>query len=115
MKKNSSNPILRLREAANRRFTEITPQAVNMIWDMAQDPDINAAARVQLLSLIVNRGLGKQEETVKLISEQEMNEEAKAELEALFSHSETDDQKTLKKSATQKKRKQNEAVQNEQD
>ena len=115
MKKNSSNPILRSREAANRRFTEITPKAVNMIWDMAQDPDINAAARVQLLTLIVNRGLGKQEETVKLISEQEMNEEAKAELEALFSHSGTDDQKTLKKSATQKRRKQNEAAQDEQD
>ena len=102
MKKDDRQQLLRSREAANHRFAEITPAAVNMIWDMAQDPDINAAARVQLLTLIVNRGLGKQEETVKLISEQEKNETARAELEEAFARFEAGNKKPLKKTDTQR-------------
>ena len=104
MKKDDCQQLLRSREAANHRFAEIAPAAVNMIWDMAQDPDINAAARVQLLTLIVNRGLGKQEETVKLISEQEKNETARAELEEAFARFEAGNKKPLKKTDTQSAR-----------
>ncbi len=73
-----------LKEKVNRDFLRMTPDALDALHEMMTDPNINPIARVQAIALILDRGLGKPEESIRIQNDQESMEAAQARLEELF-------------------------------
>ena len=73
-----------IREAMNREFLERTPEAVDALMDIIKDPEVNPIARVQGISLILDRGLGKPEENIRIRNTEEDADEAQRRLDMLF-------------------------------
>ena len=84
MKKNihmkSQQPI---KEQMGQEFLLLTPNALDALRDMISDPDINPIARVQAIGLILDRGLGKPEESLRIQDSAVTQEAARKRLEAI--------------------------------
>lgn len=52
--------------AAIGRARELAPDAIEMLWDIAQDKKVNASTRKDALVAILDRGLGRPRQTVHL-------------------------------------------------
>ena len=73
-----------LKEKVNHDFLLMTPDALEALHDMMTDNSINPLARVQAIALILERGLGKAEESIRIQTDQEGMAEAQERLETLF-------------------------------
>ena len=74
----------KLKEDVNSAFLRMTPDALDALHDMMTDPNINPLARVQAIGLILDRGLGKPEESIRIQNDRESMEEAQKRLDELF-------------------------------
>lgn len=72
-----------MKEKMNEGFLRMTPDALDALHDMMMDPNINPMARVQAISLILERGLGKPEESIRIQDNQADREAARKRLEAI--------------------------------
>ena len=86
-KKNSTE----LKEKVNHDFLLMAPDALDALHDMMDalhdmmtDPNINPIARVQAIGLILDRGLGKPEESIRIQNDQESFDAAQERLDELF-------------------------------
>lgn len=79
-KKNSTE----LKEKVNHDFLLMAPDALDALHDMMTDPNINPIARVQAIGLILDRGLGKPEESIRIQNDQESFDAAQERLDELF-------------------------------
>ncbi len=82
--KNEKDKAMQLKEKVNHDFLLMTPDALDALHDMMMDPNINPVARVQAIGLILDRGLGKPEESIRIQNDQESLEAAQAKLEEIF-------------------------------
>ncbi len=73
-----------LKEKVNRDFLRMTPDALDALHEIMTDPNINPIARVQAIALILDRGLGKPEESIRIQNDRESMEEAQERLNKLF-------------------------------
>ena len=73
-----------LKERVNEDFLRMTPDALDALYDMMTEPNINPLARVQAIGLILDRGLGKPEESIRIQNDQESMEAAQERLNRLF-------------------------------
>ena len=73
-----------VKESVNHGFVAMTPEAMEALHEMMTDNSINPLARVQAIALILERGLGKAEESIRIQTDQESMAEAQARLEKLF-------------------------------
>ena len=65
-------------------FLMMTPDALDALHDIMTDANINPLARVQAIGLILDRGLGKPEESIRIQNDQETMDMAQERLEELF-------------------------------
>ena len=75
---------MQMKEQMNREFLKLTPDALDALRDLMSDPNINPLARVQAIGLILDRGLGKPEESIRIQNDQETMDMAQERLEELF-------------------------------
>ena len=73
-----------VREQVNNDFLLLTPEALDALRDIMNNPEINPIARVQAIGLILDRGLGKAEESIRIQTDQTSMAEAQERLETLF-------------------------------
>ena len=73
-----------MKEQISREFLMLTPDALDALRDMMTDPNINPIARVQAIGLILDRGLGKPEESIRIQNTEKSVEAAQERLDALF-------------------------------
>ena len=73
-----------LKEKVNHDFLLMAPDALDALHDMMTDPNINPIARVQAIGLILDRGLGKPEESIRIQNDQESFDAAQERLDELF-------------------------------
>lgn len=78
------NSDIELKEKVNRDFLRMTPDALDALHEIMTDPNINPIARVQAIALILDRGLGKPEESIRIQNDRESMEEAQERLNKLF-------------------------------
>ena len=70
----------RQKEEIQRWFMEICPQAVSSIRDLIGDPSTPVPSKVQLISMVLDRALGKPETPLTVTSSQEIMSEAEERL-----------------------------------
>ena len=73
-----------MKEKMNHDFLMMTPEALDALKDIMMDTNVNPSARVQAIGLILDRGLGKPEESIRIQNDQETMERAQKRLEELF-------------------------------
>ena len=73
-----------MREQAQREYVEMLPGAIDALRDIITDPEINPIARVQAIGLIMDRGLGKPEENIRIQHMQENIEKEQEWLDEIF-------------------------------
>lgn len=73
-----------MKEQMSKEFLMLTPEALDALRDMMTDPNINPLARVQAIALILDRGLGKAEENIRIQNAEDGVEAAQARLDAIF-------------------------------
>ena len=73
-----------VREQINREALEMLPEAMDALRDIINDPDINPIARVQAVALLMDRGLGKPEENIRIQHMQSDMDEAQERLDEIF-------------------------------
>ena len=56
----------RIREQTGQEYLDLLPGAMDALKDIIDNPTSNPAARVQAIGLLMDRGLGKPEETVNM-------------------------------------------------
>jgi hypothetical protein len=79
----TNRKLAQVKEKANMTFLQMTSEATDALYDMMMDTSINPLARVQAIALILDRGLGKAEESIKIENNRIDPEEARARLEAI--------------------------------
>ena len=84
MKRNERKHINEMKEQMTQEYLELLPEAMDALRDLISDPDINPIARVQAIALIMDRGLGKPEENIRIQTMEENMDEAQERLEALM-------------------------------
>ena len=72
-----------VREQINREALEMLPEAMDALRDIINDPDVNPIARVQAVALLMDRGLGKPEENIRIQYMQSDMDEAQERLTEL--------------------------------
>ena len=77
-------PLNEIREEVAREYLDILPDAISALRNMIKDPDINPIARVQAVSLITDRLLGKPEENIRIQNTEADMEEAQKRLDEIF-------------------------------
>ena len=82
--KNDRKNAEQMKEKMNHDFLMMTPDALDALHDIMTDANINPLARVQAIGLILDRGLGKPEENIRIQNAEEGAEEAQARLDAIF-------------------------------
>ena len=75
-----------IKEQMNREFLMLAPEALDALRDIMTDPDINPLARVQAIGLIMDRGLGKPEENIRIQNAEESMEAAQERLDKIFAN-----------------------------
>ena len=84
MKRNERKHINEMKEQMTQEYLELLPEAMDALRDLISDPDINPIARVQAIALIMDRGLGKPEENIRIQTMEENMDEAQERLEVLM-------------------------------
>ena len=84
MNQNARDDIVKTKEECNRDFLRMTSESIDILWDIIQDPSINPIARVQAISLVMDRGLGKPEENIKIQHMEAERDEAQQRMDELF-------------------------------
>ena len=70
-------------EECRERFLDMCPEMISKIHDLIADPGTPAPSKVQLIGMVLERGLGKSEMPVKLTTSREAIENAEMELMAI--------------------------------
>ncbi len=83
MKTNQRESLQLTKEHLSQEFLTLTPTAVDALHDIICDSDINPIARVQAIGLVLDRGLGKPEECIRIAESEEQRAAARARLEAI--------------------------------
>ena len=83
MDSNEGNENSQVKERVNHDFLTMAPEALDVLREIMNSPDVNPSARVQAISLILDRGLGKPEENIKVQSVQESVEAAEERIEKI--------------------------------
>ena len=73
-----------IREEMTRGYLEMLPEVLEALRDIINDPDINPIARVQAIGLVMDRGLGKPEENIRIQHMQSDMDEAQERLDEIF-------------------------------
>ena len=81
---NNKKNLTQMKESMNEKFLRMTPDALDALHDMMTDENINPLARVQAIALILDRGLGKPEESIRIQNDQDGFEDAQRRLDELF-------------------------------
>lgn len=81
MEKKSLNEI---REEVANEYLDLLPDAISALRNMIKDPDINPIARVQAVSLVTDRLLGKPEENIRIRNAEADMDEAQKRLDEIF-------------------------------
>ena len=84
MNKEEKGQLDQIKEQMNREYVEMLPAALDALRDIISDPEINPIARVQAVSLIMDRGLGKPEENIRIQHMQSDMDAAQDRLDELF-------------------------------
>ena len=79
-------------EEFRSQFLDMCPEMISKIHDMMADPNIPAASKVQLIGIVLERGLGKAETPVTLTTNTEAIEAAEKELTAITEEIWTEDE-----------------------
>ena len=66
MEQNDISNINKTKEEYVRDFLDLVPNALEALRDIIDDPNMNPLARVQAAAVVMDRGLGKPEETIKI-------------------------------------------------
>ena len=77
-------PLNEIREEMAREYLDILPDAMSALLNMIKDPDINPIARVQAVSLVMDRVLGKPEENIRIQNAEADMDEAQKRLDEIF-------------------------------
>ena len=67
-----------------REYLEMLPEALDALREIIKDPEINPIARVQAIGLVMDRGLGKPEENIRIQHMDDSMDEAQERLDAIF-------------------------------
>ena len=73
-----------IKEKTTNEYFTMLPDAMDALRSIIKDPEVNPAARVQAISLVMDRTLGKPEETVRIENDREKMEATQRRLEELF-------------------------------
>lgn len=73
-----------VKEQITQEYIDMLPDALDALRDIISDPDINPIARVQAIGLIMDRGLGKPEENIRIQHMEESMDEAQERLDGIF-------------------------------
>ena len=92
--KNDRKKAEQMKEKMNHDFLMMTPDALDALHDMITDENINPLARVQAIGLILERGLGKPEEPIRLQNDQDDFEEALERLDVILEKAKGKDHKS---------------------
>ena len=82
--KNDRKNVEEIKEMMTHDFLMMTPDALDALHDIMTDANLNPLARVQAIGLILDRGLGKPEESIRIQNDQETMDMAQERLEELF-------------------------------
>ncbi len=84
MDKNEREQMNEIKEQMNRECIQMLPGALDALGDIIDDPSINPIARVQAIALIMDRGMGKPEESIRIRNAEDDMEAAQERLDAIF-------------------------------
>ena len=76
--------LTRIREQTGREYLELLPGAMDALKEIITDPETNPGARVQAIGLLMDRGLGKPEENIRIRHQEDNMELAHERLEEIF-------------------------------
>ncbi len=84
MNQNERKHMNEIKEQMAQQYLAMLPGALEALRDIINNPDINPIARVQAIGLIMDRGLGKPEENIRIQHMEDDMDEAQARLDAIF-------------------------------
>jgi hypothetical protein len=84
MNRNERKHLNEIKEQMTQEYLDMLPDALDALRDIIGDPDINPIARVQAIGLIMDRGLGKPEENIRIQHMEDDMDEAQERLDAIF-------------------------------
>ena len=82
MSKNNKTSV-QANEEASKNCRRMTPNVMDALYDIAMDESCNAVARVQAIAIILERGLGRPEECIRIQNEREEQAASQARLDAI--------------------------------
>ena len=84
MSDKTRNGLEMIRKEGLERFVEMVPEAIDQLGEMLNDPEVSASVKAQLIEMILNRGLGKPEESVNMTVKNNDLEEAYASVQEMI-------------------------------
>ncbi len=84
MSENNKETLEYIRRESLDQFMKMVPDAVKRLGQLLSDPDVLPGVQAELIDMILNRALGKPEETVNLISRESSMEEAFARVDQML-------------------------------
>ncbi len=81
----TDNSSAQLKEKVSRDFLRMAPDALDALHDIMTNENINPLARVQAIAVILDRGMGKPEENIRIQDDKVSQEEARVRMEAIAS------------------------------
>ena len=84
MSEGTINNIEMIRKSGLEKFMNMVPDAIRQLSTMLGDPAVPPNVKAMLIQMILDRGLGKPEETVNLISRESSMEEAFARVDQML-------------------------------
>ena len=76
--------LTRIREQTGREYLELLPGAMNALREIINDPEANPGAAVQAIGMLMDRGLGKPEENIRIRHQEDNMELAHERLEEIL-------------------------------
>ncbi len=77
-------PLNEIREEVTNEYLDLLPDAISALRNLIKDPDVNPIARVQAVSLVTDRLLGKPEENIRIQNAEADMDEAQRRLDEIF-------------------------------
>ena len=105
----TNNTSAQLKEKVSQDFLRMAPDALDALHDIMTNENINPLARVQAIAVILDRGMGKPEESIRIQDDVLDRDTARARLEEIAKRirkeidGETEEKVPLKKGSSQKK------------
>ena len=84
MNRNDRERMEEMKKQMNREYFDIMPDAMAALRNIIKDPDINPIARVQAVSLVMDRVLGRPEENIRIQHMEDNMNEAQERLDDIF-------------------------------